>query len=98
MMERIDPINLTEGRACALCGGDSTGTSIVNGALMATCDACFNDQIFDCADCEQDFTMDHAHRSYGTSALYCDDCDGKQLAVVHGREIEARIDERKHDR
>lgn len=93
----IDPINTTalDGAACAFCGEDAEGTALMqkHAQEVPLCGRCL-DRVEPCPDCEQQFWGPDGYRLYDSANLYCPSCAAKHPAMVMGRELEARIDER----
>jgi hypothetical protein len=72
----IDPINTTDGTACALCGEEACQEQSIVGRLypIPVCAVCAEEQVTTCPDCQRDLLVEDGERVYHTASLYCADC------------------------
>ena len=90
----INPDNTTahDGRPCALCGNDATGTDVIDNRPIPTCGACHHDQTFECIECGHTFLSETGYRLSNTPDLHCGSCASRYPELIIGREQASRRD------
>ena len=99
-MDRVDPINTTadDGHTCQLCGEDADGIARVNQSPMWLCDACYEQEVGYCADCDERTLLADMERVFGTANLYCPSCAKRYQPMAAGLEAASKADVARDDR